>query len=539
MTPRSRSRDAPEDGPPDPAAALDRLERWTERQLPPEPRPLWAQALVLVMRVLLGRGSWIVGTLFVALGAPWFVLVHRQVDTMVRAAWYRAAATSTAEARVERVELRLIDGVWDGTQRVVPSVLLSFDPRMAGGKVVAAIAGRDDGNGGDGGADGRIWVRYLPHGAGLESHHQWSSSPPLLAAPPAITPDWRFRWAAAGADAPGFDVLWAESESTWLESAAPWNGQSYLANALADLDRPIDLLVGDWTRRAANATTLPVRFPPGNPHRIFVADALSHLPPSAGNGFAELLFALILAVPFGLPFWWFGARLLSRGVAPRHRHYFVWVPLALLPFWGVRYLEILERLSPGAFERNALLAKVGSTQVLPGSEPAGPGPASDSRRRLDLMNSRFAPTLALVDLTRPVRPLANGDAVWRELEARFTAALGELDDEAFARTVEQTLAAESSGGRPALAPMLAEAARLATLDPARGARAQETARQLLNFLTYTMSVDLCHPSFRAYRQDLDRLALHPEPGISAPARERLTEIAGWLAARGNDWGKIC
>ena len=92
---RRRRRQADGDGLPDPAAGLDRLELWIERRLPPIPRPLWAEALVVVLRLLLGRGSWIVGTLFVALGAPWFVLVHRQVDTMVRAAWYRATATAT------------------------------------------------------------------------------------------------------------------------------------------------------------------------------------------------------------------------------------------------------------------------------------------------------------------------------------------------------------------------------------------------------------------------------------------------------------
>ncbi|MDQ1348178.1 MAG: hypothetical protein QG573_1552 [Acidobacteriota bacterium] len=525
---RRRRRQADGDGLPDPAAGLDRLELWIERRLPPIPRPLWAEALVVVLRLLLGRGSWIVGTLFVALGAPWFVLVHRQVDTMVRAAWYRATATATAEARVERVELRLVSGVWDGTQRVVPSVLLSFEPRGMEAPATSATGSAE-----------RIWVRYLPHGEGLEAHHQWGSSPPLLASPPPITPGWRFRWTAADAASPGFDLLWSESEATLLESAAPWNGETFLANALADLDRPIDLLVGDWTRGAEEATRLPVRFRPGNPHRIFVADALSHLPPSAGNGFAELLFSLILVVPFGLPFWWVGTRLISRGVAPRHRHYFVWVPLALLPFWGGRYLEIIERLSPGAFERNALLTKVGSTQVLPGAEPTGPGRARDSRRRVDFASSRFAATLALVDLSRPAQPAANGDAVWRELEARFTAALAGFDDAAFSRALEQTIAAESTGGSPALAPMLAEAARLATLDPARGETAQTAARQLLNFLTYTTSVDHCHPSFRAYREDLERLALHPEPGISGPVRERLTEIDGWIAARQKDWGKVC
>jgi hypothetical protein len=507
-----------EDGPPDPAAGLDRLEAWIERRLPAAPRPLWAEGLVVILRLLLGRGSWIVGTLFVALGAPWFVLVHRQIDSMVRAAWYRATATATAVARVERVELRLIPGVWDGVQRVVPSVLLSFEPAP--------------------GAE-RIWVRYRPHGEGLESHNEWGSSPPLLAAPPPITPQWRFRWADASGTGPGFDLLWAEGDAPRIESAAPWNGETYLANALVDLDRPVDLLLGDWTRGAGDATELPVRFRAASPHRLFVADALSHLPPSGGNGFAELLFSLILVLPFGLPFWWVGTRLLSRGVAPRHRHYFVWVPLALLPFWGPRYLEVLERLSPGALDRNALLTKIGSTQVLPGADLAAPGPALDRRRRIDFTSSRFAATLAQVDLSRPARQLPTGAAVWREVEARFTRALAPLDDEAFIDVLERTLAAESWSGTPALLPMLAESAESVAFDPARGEAARTAALQLLGTLTETSGVDLCHPGFPAYREDLERIARLPDPGIAKRARARLAEIAEWIAARERDWGKIC
>ncbi len=524
---RSRRRRAEEDGLPDPAAGLDRLELWIERRLPSAPRPLWAEALVLVLRLLLGRGSWVLGCLLVALGAPWFVFVHRQLDTMVRAAWYRTTATATAEARVERVELRLISGRYDGTQRVVPSVLLSFEPGEA---VVPAQAISPD---------GRIRVRYLPHGGGLESFHQWAASAALLYAPPAVTPAWRFRWKADAETSPGFDLLWSDSETALLESRTGWNNETYLANALADLDRPADLLIGDWTRRESDAASLPVRFRPSNPQRIFVADALSGLPPSGGSGFAELFFSLVLVLPFGLPFWWVGTRLLSRGVAPRHRHYFVWVPLALLPFWGVRYLEVLERLSPGALESNALLGKVGSSQVLPGAEPAGPGPSFDRRQRIDLASSRFAPTLALADLSRPAKRLVNGNAAWRELEARFTAALSRLDDEAFARVVEQTLGAEFPMGKPALAPVLGEAARLATLDPARGETAKTAARQLLNFLTYTTSLDLCHPSFDAYREGLERLVLHPDAEIVGRAGERLKEVDDWIEARKRDWGKVC
>jgi hypothetical protein len=382
-------------------------------------------------------------------------------------------------------------------------------------------------------------VRYLPHGEGLESFSQWATAPALLYAPPAVTPGWRFRWKAAGEAFPGFDLLWADSESELLASRTGWNNETYLANALADLDRPADLLIGDWLRVEDEATSLPVRFRPADPQRIFVADALSGLPPSGGNGFAELFFALVLVLPFGLPFWWVGTRLLSRGVAPRHRHYFVWVPLALLPFWGPRYLDVLERLSPGALEDNALLSKVGSTQVLPGAEPAGPGPSPDRRQRVDPAGSRFAPVLALADLSRPEKRPRNASAAWRELEARFAAALSRLDDEAFARAVEQTLVAEYPMGKPALAPLLGEAARLATLDPARGESARAAARQLLNFLLYSASVELCHPGFSAYREGLERLALHPEAEVAGLAAERLTEIAGWIAARERDPRGVC
>ena len=83
-------------------------------------------------------------------------------------------------------------------------------------------------------------------------------------------------------------------------------------------------------------------------------------------------------------------------------------------------------------------------------------------------------------------------------------------------------------GKPALAPVLGEAARLATLDPARGETAKTAARQLLNFLTYATSVDLCHPSFEAYREGLERLVLHPDAEIVGRARERLNEMDGWI-----------
>ena len=104
---------------------------------------------------------------------------------------------------------------------------------------------------------------------------------------------------------------------------------------------------------------------------------------------------------------------------------------------------------------------------------------------------------------------------------------------------KQTLIAEFPMGQPALAPVLAEAARLATLDPARGETAREAAWRLLNFLLHSTSVDLCHPGFGAYREGLERLSPHPDPEIAGPARDRLKEIAGWIEARERDWGKVC
>ena len=41
------------------------------------------------------------------------------------------------------------------------------------------------------------------------------------------------------------------------------------------------------------------------------------------------------------------------------------------------------------------------------------------------------------------------------------------------------------------------------------------------------------------RQDLERIALLPHPGIAERARARLAEISEWIAARERDWGKLC
>jgi hypothetical protein len=513
----SRRRRNPDDGPPDPAAALDKLERWIERKLPQPPRPVWADAILIVVRLALGRGSWVVGALFVALGAPWFVYPYRQVESMVRAAWYRQRATETAEAKVERIDVELLPGLSDGTQRVVPRLVLSFDAPGVGPQR----------------------VRYWPAGEIYEPFHQWSTSATLMHSPPSLTPAWRFRWSDATSTTPRFDLSWSDAADAWIR--VEWNGKTFLARALDDLDRPVDLLVGDWTRPASEGRTVRVRYAPGDPTRVFAGDQLDHLPPTGSNGWGELVGSFILALPFGLPFYWFGTRLLSRGVTPRWRHLFFWVPLALLPFWGTRYLEVLERLSPGALERNSMVARMGSTQVVPDSHPFTerdrPGPAR--RQALDFTTSRFAPLLRLVDWTPPPTPLADGNAVWRELDRRFSAALDSLDDAAFIALLSSVASAEGWEGAPAVSPVLVAAADRASRDPRRGEEAREWARRLIINVSERAPLGVCHPANDAHEQDLVAASHHPDAEVAKAAATRVQEFSTWKANRLADWHEVC
>jgi hypothetical protein len=511
---RRRRRD-PESGPPDPAAALDKFERWIERKLPQPPRPAWAEAILFVLRLALGRGSWVVGALFVALGAPWFVFPYRQVESMIRAAWYRHTATEAAEATIERLDVELLPGLSDGTQRVVPRLVLSF-----------ADAAR-----------GPQKVRYWPAGEVYEPFHQWATSATLMHSPPRFTPSWRFRWSDATSTTPRFDLSWSDAADAWIR--AEWNGKTFLQRALEDLDRPIDLVVGEWARPAGEGRTVRVRYAPGNPTRVFAGDQLDHLPPTGSSGWGELVGSFILALPFGLPFYWFGTRLLSRGVAPRRRHVFFWVPLALLPFWGTRYLDVLERMSPGAIERHAMVARMGSTQVVPDSRAFDVEPGPARRQVLDFTTSRFAPLLRLVDWTPPAAPVADGNAVWRELDRRFSTALASLDDAAFAALLEGVLSAEGWEGTPAVSPILVAAADRASRDPRRGEAAREWARRLIVSVSERAPLGVCHPANEAHQEDLIVASHHPDPDVAQAAAKRVEEYKTWIANRQADWHEVC
>lgn len=514
MTPahRSRRRHRDEEGPPDPARWLDRLDAWLERKLPP-PRGAGATLAVFLLRLVIGRGSWLVGALLVAMSAPFFVFPYRQIESMTLALWFRATATATAEARVERAGVRLVPVPEEGGLRGEPYVILAFEPP----------------------AGGTVRVAYFFHGEGLEPFHQPYLDAGLFHSYREPSKGWRVRWVDGATGEPAIEVRARGEDLAQLAIVSTWNDQSYLDNAISDLDRPLDWLLAEWRRRPDDDLRLRVRYPPGNPHRLFVGDVLSRLPPTGGRGFTELFFSLLLALPFGVPFWWVGTRLLGAPL-PRHlRHFLVWGPLALLPFWGTRYLEVVERLSPGA-SFNALARKIGSTQVLPGSIPVESleGP----RQQLDLESSRFAPLLARVDLARPGRPLSPDDA-WRELVERFTAATAALPD----AELERVLVHESGGfdfhSRDPVAPVLVETARRAALDPARPEELRGLARR---FLIQRLEDDwppLCSVGYAAKRATLDGLEGFPDAELAAAAAARFAEEREWIEARKRDWGEVC
>jgi hypothetical protein len=494
---------------------LDGFERWLDRRLP-EPRGPLATALVFVVQLILGRASWVTGAFLIAFAAPFIAYTYRQVESMVLAGYYRAAANGHAEARIESFGVRVLPDQGDNVgPRVEPYVILAFEP----------------------GPGPTIRVRYLPQGAGLEPFHQWAIGPSLFSSPPAYPGDLRFRWIDPRTGAPGFEMQIAESDRAVLDRKTPWSELSYRDFALAELDRPLDLLLGEWLLPADPPLTVPVRFPRGQPVRVFAGDVLDALPPSGKHGWAELMGSSILLGVFGIPIWGWGTRLLGRPLPRRHRHFMIWVPLALLPFWGTRYLEVAERLAPGVGEFNPLAQKTASTRLLPGAEPAAAlvGP----RQRVDFTTSRFAEILARVNLARPSSPLASADAVWQELVQRFTNTTAALPDAELERVLSIATQDVFSPGETALAPVLVEAALRVSLDPARPEELRAQARQLLIYLLGEHWPPLCAPAFAAKRATIEPLGRHPHPEVAEAAAGFFTAERGFIEARQRDWGEVC
>jgi hypothetical protein len=236
---------------------------------------------------------------------------------------------------------------------------------------------------------------------------------------------FRVRWIDGTTGAPGFEVRVRARDREALDADDPYDDQTQLQQALTSLDRPLELLAGEWTQPANLPLTVRVRYPPWRPQRVFVGDALERLPPLAiDNGLEALLVSAFLCACLAGPFWWFGTRLLGAPLPPRWRHLVVWLPLALLPLWGTRYLSWLDRLSPAGVSFGFMARMMGPTQSLSGAEP--PEEPGDVVHRVDLASSRFAPLLAGGDLRRPPRALPDAGAAWRELEARLTRAAATL-----------------------------------------------------------------------------------------------------------------
>lgn len=495
---------------------LDGFERWLDRRLP-EPRNLPATVFVFLVRLLLGRASWVAGAFLIAFAAPWIAYSYRQVESMVLAAYYRAAASGRAEARIESFGVRLLPEPGDGAgTRAEPYVILVFRPP---------------------GSAPELRIRYLPQGAGLETFHYWMLGPTLFSSPPVYPGNFPFRWIDPRTGAPGFEVQIADRDRLELEQKTPWSELSYREHALLELDRPLDLLLGEWVLPADLPLTAPVRFPPARPGRVFVADVLHGLPPAGRNGWAELLGSSILLGVFGVPVWGWGTRLLGRSLPRRHRHYLIWVPLVLLPFWGTRYLEVAERLAPGVNQLNPLAQKTAITSVLPGAEPMS---ALDGhRQRVDFTGSRYAPMLSGVALERPASPLADADAVWRELVRRFTAATAGLPDAEVEAVLSAAIEDVFGNGEAAVAPVLIETARQVSLDPARPGTLREQARSLLIYLLGENWPPLCTAAFAAKRETIEPLDRHPHPEVASAAAAAFESERGFIEARQRDWGEVC
>jgi hypothetical protein len=484
-------------------AWVDDLERRVDSWFPP-PRSPAASVLAALLRFLLGRAGFVVGLFLVAFSAPWFVHPYRQVETMVAAAWFRQQATATTDVRVERIELHLMahrDG--DTGLGVLPSiVLVPFD--------------------------GSPPLRYFPGGHWRADEMVLDDLPSELASPLRVTPGWSLPWSAS----PAITLHWDDDIERMMRAPHP-PGMDYMLthrqDLMAVLDRPLDRVMSSWMHETD--ARVGVRLHPSAPQRVFVEDALQHLPPGGGSGAGELFSALAMLLP-ALPFWFLGTRLVARGLPVRHRHVATWLPLLLLPLWGTRYVDFMDRHLPDgrAIEREVRHA-LGSMQVLPASELEAESEARVVRDRIDPATSRFAEFLAPIDLRRPTQQALDADAAWAELERRFVQQLASLDDEALQALLTGVF--ERDYYSWSVAPLMLQAVEQAMRDPARSAEAHAAAEDfLLSFLgSDKFAPDTCHPGHPAFIVRLRELASVGLPKIADAAVQRESEERDLLPMR--------
>jgi hypothetical protein len=473
------------------AAILDRLSQRIDAWFPP-PRSSAATVVVFVLQGLVGRASWMLGLLLMAFTAPWFVHPYRQAETMVAAAWHRDHAVATTVATVQRIELEL-SAPLDGRPGIdlLPSILMQRESEPGG-------------------------LRYFPGGHWQAQERVLRDLPREFTTPFEVTPGWVLPWSAA----PGLDLYWDEAMDAMLNlprTVGMEHEPTARERALAAFDRPLDWLMARWMHPGTSTVTL--QFDAATPDRVFAADALQHLPPRGGSGWAELLSALIMLVP-SLPLWIIGSRLAARDLPVRHRHFATWVPLLLLPLWGTHYVDAMDRYVPDgrAIEREVRKA-LGPMQVLPASESLASAPARTLRLRLDAASSRFAMWLEGVDLTPPLAP-TSADEAWTDLESRFTRRIAALDDERLVAMLDGVFAQDWYGG--GLAPILLDGAGVASVAEGRAPEARSAARGFLKASLGADAVapDLCHPGHAAFLARVGALQAHPDSEVAAAAKER-------------------
>jgi hypothetical protein len=473
------------------AAVLDRLSQRIDAWFPP-PRSTAVAVLAFVLQALVGRASWLLGLLLMAFTAPWFVHPYRQVETMVAAAWHREHAVATTMARVERIELEL-SAPLDGRPGVelLPSFLLRSEATSEP-------------------------LRYFPGGHWQAQERVLHDLPREFVTPLVVTPKWILPWSAT----PALDLYWDESMDALLNlprTAGMEHEPTGRERMLAVFDRPMDWLLARSMH--AGEATVPLKFDPATPDRVFAADALQHLPPRGGGGWAELFSALIMLVP-SLPLWIIGSRLVARDLPVRHRHFATWVPLLLLPWWGTHYVDAMDRYVPDgrAIEREVRKA-LGPMQVLPASESLATAPTRTLRLRLDAGSSRFATWLEGLNLASPAAPMS-ADEAWTDLESRFARRMSALDDARLVAMLDDVFAQDWYAG--GFAPILLAGASIASVEAGRAPGTRVAAEDFLAAALGADAIapDLCHPAHAAFLARVGELQAHPDPEVAAAAKRR-------------------
>lgn len=474
-------------------AFLDRLALLVDAWFP-LPRSTGAMIVAAVLKAILGRVSWMLGLFLVAFTAPWFVHPYRQMETMIGAAWYRHAATESVQARIEGVEFHVLPRRnSDLGYAMLPSVRLAIDANEAR-------------------------LRYFPSGHWQSAEAFAHDLPPELASPLPLTPQWTLSYVATDA----IDLYWDDDTDLMMRiprMAGMQHVPSLREGVLAHFDRPLDLWFARWMRGNDESNLVVVHVDQEEPDRIFVADALQHLPPRGGNGTGELVTTLGMLL-LSFPLWFIGTRLAARDLPVRHRHYATWVPLLLLPLWHTHYLTLMDTYLPNgrALEREVRHA-LGPMQVLPDSEALETAAPRGLRMRIDRSTSRFSPWLAEADLEPPPQAL-EAAAAWNDLEARFAAPLARMDDATFGTRLREVLELDYPDW--GFAPILLHGVALQAHSAKRSDEARAAAREYLRVVlgSESLSPDVCHPGHAAFLARVEALHSDPDASIAEIARAR-------------------